>query len=55
MILAGLPRTVCILRQNKQLHNNVMCWGVTVDGVWIGELDLLTICIHYLELRFTDH
>jgi hypothetical protein len=28
---------------------------VTVDGVWIGELDLLTNCIHQLELHFTVH
>jgi hypothetical protein len=27
---------------------------VTTDGQWIGELDLLTTCIHYLELHFTD-
>jgi hypothetical protein len=26
---------------------------VTVDGVWIGELDLLTTCIHHSELHFT--
>jgi hypothetical protein len=30
-----------------------MC--VTIDGVWIGELDLLTTCIHRSELHFTDH
>jgi hypothetical protein len=30
-----------------------MC--VTVDGIWIGELDLLTTCIHHLELHFTGH
>jgi hypothetical protein len=26
-----------------------MC--VTIDGVWIGELDLLTTCTHHLELH----
>jgi hypothetical protein len=26
-------------------------WGVTIDGVWIGEFDLLIICIHYSELQ----
>jgi hypothetical protein len=24
--------------------------GVTINGVWIGELDLLTICTHHSEL-----
>jgi hypothetical protein len=55
IIWAGLPRTVCILRQNKELHNSVTCWGVTIDGVWIRELDLLATCIAHLELHFTDH
>jgi hypothetical protein len=29
--------------------------GVTIDGVWIGVLDLLTTCIHHLKLQFTFH
>jgi hypothetical protein len=28
---------------------------VTIDGVWIGELDLLTTCVHHSEVHFTDH
>jgi hypothetical protein len=28
---------------------------MTIDGVWIGELDLLTTCIHKSELRLTVH
>jgi hypothetical protein len=28
---------------------------VTIDGVCIGEIDLLTTCIHHSELHFTDH
>jgi hypothetical protein len=26
-------------------------WGVTIDGVCTGELDLLTTCIHHSELQ----
>jgi hypothetical protein len=25
--------------------------GVTIDGVWIGELDLLATCTHHSELQ----
>jgi hypothetical protein len=28
---------------------------VTINGVWISELDLLITCIHHSELHFTDH
>jgi hypothetical protein len=28
---------------------------VTIDGVGIGELDLLTTSVHHSELHFTDH
>jgi hypothetical protein len=31
-------------------------WGfVTTDGVWIGELDLLTTCIQHSGLHVADH
>jgi hypothetical protein len=29
--------------------------SVTIDRVWIGELNLLTTCTHHSELYFTDH
>jgi hypothetical protein len=32
-------------------ENIVMYKGVTVDGVWIGELDLLTPYTHHLKLQ----
>jgi hypothetical protein len=36
-----------------QLHSLyiVTCLGVTIDGVWISELDLLTTCTHHSELQ----
>jgi hypothetical protein len=35
--------------------NIVTIYVCDCSGVWTGELDLLTTCIHYSELQFTDH
>jgi hypothetical protein len=39
-------------RQHATILSRFRC--VTIDGVWIGELDLLTTCKHHSELHFTD-
>jgi hypothetical protein len=49
MLLTELP--IC----NPERY--ILSWfrGMTIDGIWIGELDLLTTCTHHWELPFTDH
>jgi hypothetical protein len=39
------------LSQRTVLSRVYVC--VTIDGVWVGEIGLLTTCLHHPELQFT--
>jgi hypothetical protein len=42
---------VALIYEERIILDNVTHLGVTIDGVWIGELDLLTTCTHHAELE----